>query len=184
MTKDKSICEFNWKAPDFELPSTNGKLFTRDALLGEKGLLIMFICNHCPYVLSALTRIVKVSRDLSNKGIGIAAISSNDVEAYPLDSFENMKRLADINNFQFPYLFDESQNIAKSYGAKCTPDFFGFNNVLGLQYRGRLDSGGRNEPEPGSKRELFEAMSQVSSTGFGPHVQTPTIGCSIKWKNS
>ena len=178
------ICEFDLPAIDFRLKGVDNQYYDLNSLKGENGLLIMFICNHCPYVLSALTRIVKVSGDLTKKGIGIAAISSNDVEAYPLDSFDNMKRLADTNNFQFPYLFDESQNVAKSYGAECTPDFFGFNNVLGLQYRGRLDSGGRDQPEPGSKRELFEAMSQVSSTGFGPHVQTPTIGCSIKWKNS
>ena len=181
MTKDKSICEFNWKAPDFELPSTSGKLFTRDALLGEKGLLIMFICNHCPYVLSALTRIVKVSGDLTKKGIGIAAISSNDVEAYPLDSFDNMKRLADTNNFQFPYLFDESQNVAKSYGAECTPDFFGFNNKNELQYRGRLEAS-QQKIVPNSKKELLEAMLVIAKTSKGPEKQIPSIGCSIKWK--
>tara|TARA_Y100000739_G_scaffold221137_1_gene221328 strand:+ start:1300 stop:1869 length:570 start_codon:yes stop_codon:yes gene_type:complete len=181
--KNRLSCEFDWKAPNFELPSTDDKLYTRDSLLGEKGLLIMFICNHCPYVLSALDRILEVALELSDKGIGIAAISSNDVQTYPLDSFENMKKLADTNSFPFPYLFDESQEVAKTYRAQCTPDFFGFNEFLGLQYRGRLDSGGRDIPKPGSKRELYEAMLKVSLTGRGPREQTPSIGCSIKWKN-
>jgi peroxiredoxin len=183
MIKAKKICDFDWMAPNFELRSTEMKLYTRDALLKENGLLVMFICNHCPYVLSALDRIIKVSRDLSNKGIGVVAISSNDVKTYPLDSFENMKKLAITNNFPFPYLFDETQSVARTYGAECTPDFFGFNNTLGLQYRGRLDSGGKEEPSSDQKNDLYEGMLEVATTGLGPRDQIASMGCSIKWKN-
>jgi peroxiredoxin len=183
MINEKHICDFDWVAPNFELPSTGMKLCTRDALLKENGLLVMFICNHCPYVLSALDRIIKVSRDLSNKGVGVAAISSNDVETYPLDSFENMKKLATTNSFPFPYLFDETQSVARAYGAVCTPDFFGFNNTLGLQYRGRLDSGGKGDPSSNQRNDLYEGMLEVATTGLGPRDQIASMGCSIKWKN-
>lgn len=183
MIKEKHICDFDWVAPDFELPSTGMKLCARDSLRKRNGLLVMFICNHCPYVLSALDRIIKVSRDLSNKGVGVVAISSNDVETYPLDSFENMKKLATTNSFPFPYLFDETQSVARAYGAECTPDFFGFNNTLGLQYRGRLDSGGKGTPSPDQRNDLYEGMLEVATTGLGPRDQIASMGCSIKWKN-
>ena len=183
MIKEKHICDFDWVAPDFELPSTGMKLCTRDSLLKENGLLVMFICNHCPYVLSALDRIIRVSRDLSNKGVGVVAISSNDVETFPLDSFENMKKLATTNSFPFPYLFDETQSVARAYGAECTPDFFGFNNTLGLQYRGRLDSGGKGDPSPDQRNDLYDGMLEVATTGLGPRDQIASMGCSIKWKN-
>jgi peroxiredoxin len=183
MIKEKHICDFDWVAPDFELPSTGMKLCTRDSLRKSNGLLVMFICNHCPYVLSALDRIIKVSRDLANKGVGVVAISSNDVETYPLDSFENMKKLATTNSFPFPYLFDETQSVARAYGAECTPDFFGFNNTLGLQYRGRLDSGGKGTPSSDQRNDLYEGMLEVATTGLGPRDQIASMGCSIKWKN-
>ncbi len=183
MIKEKHICDFDWVAPDFELPSTGMKLCTRDSLRKSNGLLVMFICNHCPYVLSALDRIIRVSRDLSNKGVGVVAISSNDVETYPLDSFENMKKLATTNSFPFPYLFDETQSVARAYGAECTPDFFGFNNTLGLQYRGRLDSGGKGDLSPEQRNDLYEGMLEVATTGLGPRDQIASMGCSIKWKN-
>ena len=183
MINENRICDFDWVAPNFELPSTGMKLCSRDSLLKENGLLVMFICNHCPYVLSALDRIIKVSRDLSNKEVGVVAISSNDVETYPLDSFENMKKLATTNNFPFPYLFDETQAVARAYGAVCTPDFFGFNNTLGLQYRGRLDSGGKGDLSSDQRNDLYEGMLEVAKTGLGPRDQIASIGCSIKWKN-
>ena len=183
MINENRICDFDWVAPNFELPSTGMKLCSRDSLLKENGLLVMFICNHCPYVLSALDRIIKVSRDLSNKEVGVVAISSNDVETYPLDSFENMKKLATTNNFPFPYLFDETQAVARAYGAVCTPDFFGFNNTLGLQYRGRLDSGGKGDLSSDQRNDLYEGMLEVATTGLGPRDQIASIGCSIKWKN-
>ena len=141
----------------------------------------MFICNHCPYVLSALDRILRDAQDLAELGIGVAAISSNDVTAYPQDGFANMRKLAQDHAFPFPYLFDESQAVAKAYGAVCTPDFFGYNAELCLQYRGRLDASGRT-PDAGARRDLFEAMAQVSRTGSGPTDQSPSMGCSIKWK--
>ena len=183
MINENRICDFDWVAPNFELPSTGMKLCSRDSLLKENGLLVMFICNHCPYVLSALDRIIKVSRDLSNKEVGVVAISSNDVETYPLDSFENMKKLATTNNFPFPYLFDETQAVARAYGAVCTPDFFGFNNTLGLQYRGRLDSGGKGDLSSDQRNDLYEGMLEVATTGLGPRDQIASMGCSIKWKN-
>ena len=177
------VCDFEKKAEDFKLKSINNKIISLNDVVGEKATLIMFICNHCPYVLSALDRIIKVSRDLSNKEVGVVAISSNDVETYPLDSFENMKKLATTNNFLFPYLFDETQAVARAYGAMCTPDFFGFNNTLGLQYRGRLDSGGKGDLSSDQRNDLYEGMLEVATTGLGPRDQIASIGCSIKWKN-
>jgi hypothetical protein len=142
----------------------------------------MFICNHCPYVIGALDRIIATATELQAAGIGVAAISANDAGAYPEDSFDNMKRLAEAGGFPFPYLYDESQATARSWGAACTPDFFGFNAGMELQYRGRLDAAGRNAAPPGTKRELHEAMTAIAATGKGPKEQTPSIGCSIKWK--
>jgi len=144
---------------------------------------VMFICNHCPYVKSVLDRIIKDARDLTELGIGVVAINGNDAGDYPEDSFEGMQEVAAANDFPFPYLHDESQNIAKAYNAVCTPDFFGFNASGGLQYRGRLDASGRQAGPADLRRDLYEAMTQVSQCGHGPKAQVPSMGCSIKWKS-
>ncbi|MDE0113693.1 MAG: thioredoxin family protein [Albidovulum sp.] len=175
------VCDFGWNAPDFKLPSTKGETVTLADIRGPNGTLIMFICNHCPYVVSALDRIIRDSRELHDLRVGIAAICSNDSINYPDDSFEKMALFADKWKFSFPYLHDECQNVARAYDAVCTPDFFGFNSKLQLQYRGRIDSAGMN-PQPNAKRELFEAMRQIAETGSGPVDQTPSMGCSIKWR--
>lgn len=174
-------CDFGWKALDFHLPATDGRSYGLADIAGENGTLVMFICNHCPYVRSVIDRIVRDAAGLAALGVGSVAISANDAAAYPDDSFANMKIFAAENALPFPYLYDESQQVARAYGAVCTPDFFGFNSRLELQYRGRLDSSGRN-PAPGARRELFEAMKLVAETGEGPREQSPSIGCSIKWK--
>ena len=176
------VCDFGWPAPDFTLPGTDGKRHSLAEIAGDNGTLIMFICNHCPYVLSVLDRIIRDARDLQELGIGVAAICANDATAYPDDSFENMQRMAREHAFPFPYLHDESQDIARAYGAACTPDFFGFDAQMGLQYRGRLDASGRHPAPDDAPRELYEAMKQVAETGHGPADQTPSMGCSIKWK--
>ncbi len=175
------ICEFGWKAVDFDLPGVDGRRHTLQDVRGPKGTLIMFICNHCPYVRAIVDRLVDDVRQLQGLGVGAAAIMSNDASAYPDDSFDNMKRFAQTHGFTFPYLYDETQEVARSYEAVCTPDFFGFNADLELQYRGRLDAS-RKEPAPDAKRELLEAMKQVAETGQGPAEQVPSMGCSIKWK--
>ena len=182
MAATAPVCDFGWKAPDFRLPGTDGKTYTFADVAGEKGTVIVFICNHCPYVKAIIDRLVRDAKELMAAGIGFAAISSNDAEQYPADSFENMKAFAQEHGFPFPYLYDESQEVAKAYGAVCTPDFFGFNAAGELQYRGRLDES-RKEPGPAdARRELFEAMMQVAETGKGPEEQIPSMGCSIKWK--
>ena len=155
---------------------------TLEQTIGETGGVIMFTCNHCPYVKAIMSRLVRDVNELKKFGINTIAISSNDVVNYPEDSFENMKLLAEENHFEFPYVFDETQEIAKAYDAICTPDFFGFNSKLELQYRGRFDSTGRGEAQPNNKRELFEAMKLVAETQKGPEIQHASIGCSIKWK--
>jgi len=175
------VCDFDWPAPDFDLPATDGQNYSRDKLTGGNGLLVMFICNHCPFVLAVLDKIVRDARDLQSLGIGVAAICSNDPVAYPADNFDNMKKMAEARGFSFPYLHDAGQSIAKAYGAVCTPDFFGFNGELGLQYRGRLDATRMNSGNEDLRRDLFEAMKQVAETGKGPVDQVPSIGCSIKW---
>ncbi len=175
------VCDFGWPAPDFRLPGIDGRLWSLSEVTGPKGTLVMFICNHCPYVKAVIERIVRDARDLAPLGIGVVAIMSNDTDAYPEDSFAAMKEFAHIHGFGFPYLIDETQRIAREYGAVCTPDFFGFDADLGLQYRGRLDSS-RRETVPDARRELFEAMCQIAETGKGPAEQIPSIGCSIKWK--
>lgn len=176
------ICEFGKKALEFSLPGVDGKVWSLDSCNGEKGLLVMFICNHCPFVKAIQERIVRDTRALQKHGINSVAIMSNDPTDYPDDSFENMKQIAHRFDFPFPYLLDESQEAAKAYGAICTPDFFGYNADLELQYRGRLDAS-RTEPAASdAKRELFEAMKQIAETGRGPEQQVPSIGCSIKWK--
>jgi peroxiredoxin len=174
-------CNFGWKAPEFNLPDVNGKLVNLQESMGPKGLLVMFICNHCPYVKAILPRLIKDVEELKTLGVNTVAIMSNDPSDYPEDSPENMKKIAEELAFPFPYLLDETQQIAKNYDAVCTPDFFGFNKNFELQYRGRYDES-RKETAPESTRDLFRAMKQVSQTGHGPKDQVQSIGCSIKWK--
>lgn len=176
------VCDFGALAPDFALPGVDGRVWTRDQCRGERGLLVMFICNHCPYVKAVRERIVRDARDLLALGIGPVAIMSNDPTEYPEDSFENMKRVAEDYGFPFPYLLDETQAVARAYGAVCTPDFFGYDGDLGLQYRGRLDASRKETAPEGVRRDLFEAMRQVAQTGQGPRDQIPSMGCSIKWR--
>ena len=176
------ICDFDWPAPEFALPATDGRAYARDDIAGPNGMLIMFICNHCPYVLAILDRLIEDARALQAVGIGVAAICSNDATAYPADSFENMVRMANNRAFPFPYLHDVDQSLAHDFGAACTPDFFGFNTDLGLQYRGRLDASKLDTPPKGQRRDLFDAMVQVGETGHGPREQIPSVGCSIKWR--
>ncbi len=182
MAATPPVCEFGWTAPDFALPATDGRTYALADIRGPKGTLVMFICNHCPYVLAVLDRILRDARDLAPLGIGTAAICSNDATTHPDDSFENMAAMAERHDFPFPYLHDESQEVARAYGAACTPDFFGFDAGLGLQYRGRLDAS-RARPGPADlRRDLYEAMRQIAETGHGPAEQVPSMGCSIKWK--
>jgi peroxiredoxin len=176
------LCEFDLPAPDFALPGVDGRTWTRDQCAGEKGLLVMFICNHCPYVQAVRERIVRDARELAMLGVGCVAIMSNDTADYPEDSFENMRRVAEQFAYPFPYLLDETQDVARAYGAVCTPDFFGYNAQLRLQYRGRLDESRKEIAPAGVRRDLFEAMQQVAETGRGPTQQIPSMGCSIKWK--
>ena len=175
------VCDFGAPAIDFALPGVDGKTWSLADCAGEKGLLVMFICNHCPYVQSIRDRIVRDTRELKAFGLNTVAIMSNDPTDYEEDSFENMQAVAREFDFSFPYLIDETQEIAKNYGAVCTPDFFGYNADLQLQYRGRLDES-RKEAVDGAHRDLFEAMKQVAETGKGPESQIPSMGCSIKWK--
>jgi peroxiredoxin len=176
------VCDFGWKPPAFDLPGVDGKSYTLEEVRGPKGTLVMFICNHCPYVKAVIDRIVRDAKELQALGIGVAAICSNDAEAYPADSFDNMKAFAAEHGFPFPYLHDESQAVARAWGAACTPDFFGFNAEFELQYRGRPDESGRQPASPEARRELLEAMKQAAQMGQGPREQTPSMGCSIKWK--
>jgi peroxiredoxin len=182
MAEHTPICDFGWKAPSFTLPGVDGKTYSLESLRGKNGTLVMFICNHCPYVKAVTARIVRDVGELKGLGVSAVAISSNDAISYPDDSFDNMKRFATERGFNFPYLYDESQGVARAYDAVCTPDFFGFNDKLELQYRGRIDASGRDPSPPGARRELFEAMKLIAETGQGPRDQTASIGCSIKWK--
>ncbi|MGF1474413.1 MAG: thioredoxin family protein [Geminicoccaceae bacterium] len=175
------ICNFGEPAKPFDLPAVDGKRYDLEAIRGSKGTLIVFMCNHCPYVRSILDRLVDTAKQLQAKGVGVAAICANDAANYPDDSFDKMKALADQRGFTFPYLHDESQKVAEAYGAVCTPDFFGYNADLGLQYRGRLDAS-KTQLLDGVKNELLDAMTMVAETGEGPKEQTPSMGCSIKWK--
>jgi peroxiredoxin len=151
-------------------------------MAGPSGLVVMFICNHCPYVKAVVDRIVRDAKALRELGVGAVAISSNDAATYPEDSFENMSAFARRHGLDFPYLYDESQDVARAYGAVCTPEFFGFDRDRVLRYHGRLDASGRQPVAPEAKRELYEAMKQVVETGHAPDEQTASIGCSIKWK--
>jgi peroxiredoxin len=177
------VCNFGEKAHDFTLPATDGRTYSLSDLKGPNGTLIVFMCNHCPYVKAVIDRLIRDANDLKALGVNTIAISSNDATAYPADSFENMRRWALEKRFPFPYLHDETQEVARAYGAVCTPDFFGYDAGLGLQYRGRLDESKRDQA-PNARRELFEAMKQVSETGQGPKEQVPSMGCSIKWKHA
>ena len=182
MALETPVCDFGQPAIDFSLPGTDGKIWTLDACRGESGLLVMFICNHCPYVQAVMDRLVRDTNELQQHGINAVAIMANDVEEYPEDSFDNMRKVAEKYGFSFPYLYDESQQVARQYGAVCTPDFFGYNKDLTLQYRGRLDASRKEAAAPDVRRDLFEAMKQVAETGNGPENQVPSMGCSIKWR--
>jgi peroxiredoxin len=175
------VCDFGWQAPDFNLVNVDGNLVSRDLTMGKNGLLVMFICNHCPYVKAILPRLIRDVSELKMLGVNAVAIMSNDPTDYPEDSVENMKIIAREMDFPFPYLLDANQQTAKNYGAVCTPDFFGFNNKFELQYRGRFDES-RKETAPQSTRDLFKAMNLIAETGAGPKEQLASIGCSIKWK--
>ena len=176
------ICNFGWGAENFNLLGVDGRHYDLEAARGQNGLLIMFICNHCPYVKAILERIVRDTTELCQHGINTIAIMSNDPSDYPEDSFDNMTLIAKEFNFSFPYVLDESQQTAKNYGAVCTPDFFGFNNKLELQYRGRLDASRKESAPADARRDLFEGMLMISKTAKGPDSQIPSIGCSIKWR--
>lgn len=184
MAATPPVCDFGWKAPDFTLPATDGRMLSLTDVAGPNGTLIMFICNHCPYVIAVRDRILRDARELRTMGVGVAAISANDATAYPADSFDNMRKLAADLAFPFPYLYDEDQSVARAYDAACTPDFFGFNAGLELQYRGRLDASRKQAGPPDLRRDLFEAMKQIAETGQGPRDQIPSMGCSIKWKGA
>ena len=171
------------RAPEFDLPGIDGKRYSLASSRGPNGLLVMFICNHCPYVKAVRERLVRDCAELADHGIGSVAIMANDPGEYPEDSFENMRSVAAQFRYPFPYVLDETQDVARVYGAVCTPDFFGYNADLELQYRGRLDASGRASA-PNARRELFEAMVRIARTGRGPTAQTASIGCSIKWKRA
>jgi peroxiredoxin len=175
------VCDFGWKAPDFELVGVDGKTYTLADVRGPKGTLVMFICNHCPYVKAIRPRLVRDLKELKAMGVNAIGIMSNDPTDYPEDGFEHMQAVAREFDFPFPYVIDPTQQVAKNYGAVCTPDFFGFNDKLELQYRGRFDESRKETAPEGVRRDLFEAMKQVAETGRGPEDQIPSIGCSIKW---
>lgn len=182
MAAAPGLCDFGWKAADFTLPGVDGADHALADLKGENGTLVAFICNHCPYVKAILDRLIRDAAEMKTLGVATIAICSNDARTYPEDSFEAMKALAEERQFPFVYLHDESQEVARSYDAVCTPDFFGFDRDLALQYRGRLDAS-RASPGPGdARRDLFLAMKQIAETGTGPEEQVPSMGCSIKWK--
>jgi peroxiredoxin len=176
------VCDFGWKAPDFRLPGVDGKQWTLGDAMGPSGLLVMFICNHCPYVQAIRPRLVRDLAELKQHGIQAIAVMSNDPSEYTEDSFDNMKKVAAEFGFPFPYVIDESQQVARAYGAVCTPDFFGFNRDLELQYRGRFDESRKEAAPDGVRRDLFEAMKEIAATQHGPADQIAGMGCSIKWK--
>ena len=176
------ICDFGQKAHDFKLKSTDNKLISLDDVKGENGTLIMFICNHCPYVKAVTKDIVEDCNNLKKLSINSVAICSNDAVNYPEDSFENMIKFSSSNSFSFPYLVDETQEVAKAYDAVCTPDFFGYNQNLELQYRGRMRELKKLSPIRSGESDLFQAMKKIAETGKGPTEQIPSAGCGIKWK--
>lgn len=181
MLLDTPICDFGWKAPDFILKDPDGSTYSMADHLGEKGLLIAFICNHCPYVKAITERLAADTAELLSEGISVLAVMSNDYAYVPEDSPANMKQFAVTHHFSFPYLVDEDQSVGKAYGAVCTPDFFGLNKDGELQYRGRLDDA-RIENTADRNRELFNAMKQIAETGQGQRDQIASMGCSIKWR--
>lgn len=176
-----TLPELGSRAPEFALPDLQGRVVRLDDVRGEHGTLIMFICNHCPYVRAVIDRIVEDSRTLLAEGIGVAAIMSNDYRAYPADAPDRMRAFAAEHGFPFPYLLDETQMVARAYEAVCTPEFFGYDADLALRYRGRLDAS-RSTLVPDARRELLEAMRRIAATGEGPEEQIPSMGCSIKWR--
>ena len=181
VSTETPVCDFNTPAINFNLKGVDGKMHTLDSCKGENGLLVMFICNHCPYVKAIIDRVIRDTKELKAMGLNTVAIMSNNPDEYEADSFENMQIISEEMNFPFPYLIDETQEIAKAYGAVCTPDFFGYNADLELQYRGRLDASRKESAATDVKRDLFDAMSQVAITSQGPLEQIPSMGCSIKW---
>jgi len=178
------VCDFGWKAPGFALPGVDGQRWHWADVRGARGTLVMFICNHCPYVQAILPRLLQTATELQALGIGVVAISSNDAQAYPQDSFAAMQALAAGMAFPFPYLYDEDQSVARAWGAVCTPDFFGFNADDALQYRGRFDASRKDAAPPGTVCDLLQAMREVAQSGCGPREQVASIGCSIKWKEA
>ncbi|MGR3661312.1 MAG: thioredoxin family protein [Paracoccaceae bacterium] len=184
MSARPSVCDFGWKAPEFTLPATDGNNYSLNDISGENGTLVVFMCNHCPYVLAILDRLKQDAKNLQAFGVNVVAICSNDAISHPDDSFPKMQDFARDHGLNFVYLHDESQAVARAYDAVCTPDFFGLNANGELQYRGRLDESGAKPARPDAKRELFEAMKLIAETGSGPKEQTSSMGCSIKWKSS
>ena len=178
------ICDFGQKAHDFKLKSTEGRILSLTDIKGEKGTLIMFICNHCPYVLAVINNVVEDCKELENDGIKSIAIMSNDPSRYEEDSFDNMIKFSKNNDFNFPYLIDETQEVAKTYGAVCTPDFFGYNKDMELQYRGRVRELKKLIPVRDGDSDLLKAMKQIAETNKGPENQIPSAGCGIKWKTN
>ena len=182
MAATPPVCDFGWKAPGFSLPGTDGKTHSLSDAMGPNGVVVAFICNHCPYVLAVIDRIIRDARELEPLGVGFVAICSNDAVAYPDDRFEKMVEMAQAKGFPFPYLHDADQSVARAYDAACTPDFFGLNADGELQYRGRLDASRAQTGPENLRRDLFEAMKQVAESGEGPRDQVASMGCSIKWK--
>lgn len=176
------LCDFGREAPDFSLPDPGGRIWTLADCRGDRGTVVMFICNHCPFVKAVIDRLVADTRELLAEGVGCVAVMSNDVKRYPQDAPDKMAEFAAENDFPFPYLYDESQDVARAYGAVCTPDFFGFNASDELQYRGRLDAGRIDPPPADTPRELLNAMREIAQTGRGPKAQLASMGCSIKWR--
>jgi len=172
----------NMSAPDFTLKNIDGQMLSYADVKGEKGTVIAFICNHCPYVHAIIKRFVHDVKNMQSHGINVVCIMPNDTDNYPEDSFENMQKFAEEHDFNFPYLIDKTQEVAKAYDAICTPDIFGFDGDGELEYRGRLDSAGANQADDTTVKELLRAMLQIADTGVGPTNQSPSMGCSIKWK--
>jgi len=183
MNNDEETLDLGARGPEFSLPGIDGRTHTLDDVAGRNGTVVMFICNHCPYVKAVVDKIVRDMSELAGHGVGSVAIMSNDPADYPEDSFDHMKTFARAHDFTFPYVVDSTQDVARAYGAVCTPDFFGYDRHLKLVYRGRLDSSGRSS-DPDAPRELFTAMAEVARNGHAPAVQHPAVGCSIKWKRA
>jgi peroxiredoxin len=182
MATSAPCADIGVQAPRFDLPGTDGRRHTLEELRGPRGTVVAFICNHCPYVKAILPRLVRDARDLAALGVNVIAINSNDADAYPEDRFEHMVQLAP--SLSFTYLHDASQDVARAYGAVCTPDFFGFDAALALRYRGRLDASRKETAPEGTRRDLYEAMRLIADTGRGPEDQQQCIGCSIKWRDA